>query len=77
MPPNRKLGYIPFAERMLTKVDIDKMFDDLRDEIQEQFDKIEVITDPEPNTVYEMLARQDKLVANLNQLAEFGGDTNN
>lgn len=76
MPPSRKLGYIPFAERMLTKVEIDKMFEDLRDDIREKFEKIEVITDPEPNTVYEILARQDKLVANMNQLYGFDESNN-
>ena len=72
MDPRRKLGYIPFSERILTGIDIERMFDELREEIREKFENIEEITDPEPNTVYGIRDIQDKLVTNMNQLAELG-----
>ena len=70
-----ELGFIPFKSKMATREEIITLFDKLKDEIEEKFEKIDPITDPEPNTVYGILTRQDKLVDNMNQLAMTNSNT--
>lgn len=73
--PNSQLGFIPFKSKMATREEIISLFNKLKEEIEEKFENLEPIDDPEPNTAYGMLARQDKLVVNMNQLASIASNS--
>jgi len=54
----------------MTRVELTDRFAELRAALDEKFANLKRINDPLPTTIYKIRDRQDKVVDNINQLAQ-------
>jgi hypothetical protein len=58
------------AKTGMTRVELTDRFAELRAALDEKFANLKRINDPLPTTIYKIRDRQDKVVDNINQLAQ-------